>query len=186
LADKADNANEVRQTTIKGSLDPQSITAAFERKGRDKVTYSHRQHSKTEARAEIVQWVSESKRPFNIVKDRGFQSLMKTGRPHYYIPSPTTVSRNVKRVFANVRKRIAKMLQEHKGRLNFATDAWTSPNHKAFIAITVHFEIDGVPMCMLLDLVEVATSHSGVNLAVAFAQILDEFGISEKVRGLMD
>ena len=49
-ADKASNANEVRQTTIKGFLDPQSITAAFERKGKGKVTYSHRQHSKTEAR----------------------------------------------------------------------------------------------------------------------------------------
>jgi hypothetical protein len=184
-ADKANDANEVRRTTVKGSLDPQSITAAFERKGRDKVTYSHRQHTKSEARAEIIQWVSESKRPFNIVNDRGFQSLMKTGRPDYYIPSPTTVSRDVKRVFANVRKRLAKMLQEHKGQLNFATDAWTSPNHKAFIAVTVHFEIDGVPMCMLLDLVEVATSHSGMNLAAAFAQILNEFGISEKVKGLM-
>ena len=73
------------------------------------------------------------------------------------------------------------MLQEHEGDLNFATDAWTSPNHKAFVAVTVHFEIDGVPVQMLLDLVEVATSHSGVNLAAAFALVLDEFGISDKV-----
>ena len=49
-ADKAANANKVRQTTIKGFLDPQSITAAFERKGKGKVTYSHQQHTKTEAR----------------------------------------------------------------------------------------------------------------------------------------
>lgn len=49
-ADKAKSANEVRVTTVKGSLDSQSITAAFERKGKDKVTFSHRQHTKTEAR----------------------------------------------------------------------------------------------------------------------------------------
>jgi len=67
--DKATNANEVCRTTVKGSLDPQSITAAFEWKGRDKVTYLHHQHTKSEVWAEIVQWVSESKRPFNIVKD---------------------------------------------------------------------------------------------------------------------
>src|SRR6202035_2562770 len=97
---------------------------------------------------------------------------MKTGRPEYYIPSPTTVSRDVKKVFINVRKRLAKMLQEHDGDLNFATDAWTSPKHKAFVAATVHFENNGTPMRMLLDLVEVATSHSGVNLAAAFALIL--------------
>jgi hypothetical protein len=56
-----------------------------------------------------------------------------------------------------------------------------SPNHKAFVAITVHFELNGAPMCILLDLVEVAESHSGLNLAAVFARILDEFGISEKV-----
>jgi hypothetical protein len=77
------------------------------------------------------------------------------------------------------------MLQDHDGDLNFATDAWTLPNHKAFIAVTVHFEIDGVAMSMLLDMKEVATSHSGVNLAAAFAQIIDEFGISAKVSNEM-
>jgi hypothetical protein len=58
---------------------------------------------------------------------------------------------------------------------------WTSPNHKAFVAVTVHFENNGEPMCILLDLVEVAESHSGLNLAAAFAKILEDFGISDKV-----
>lgn len=34
---------------------------------------------------------------------------------------------------------------------------------------------------MLLDIVEVAKSHSGVNLAEAFAHMLKEFGIEDKV-----
>ena len=38
---------------------------------------------------------------------------------------------------------------------------------------------------MLLDLVEVAKSHSGVNLAAAFAQVLEEFSISDKVLSKM-
>jgi hypothetical protein len=61
--------------------------------------------------AEIVRWVAENKRPFQIVNDRGFQSLMKTGRPGYHIPSAETVSRDVKRVFIEVRKRISGMLK---------------------------------------------------------------------------
>lgn len=180
-ADNTKNANEVQLTTVKGLLDPQSITATFERTGKGKVKFSHRQHMKTESRAEIVWWVAESKQPSSIVSDRGFQCLMKTGRPEYYIPSPATVSRDVKMVFVNTRKQIAKMLQEHDGVLNFATDAWSSPNHKAYVAVTVHFEHDGKPILMVLDLVEVAMSHSGMNLAAAFAQILDEFRISSKV-----
>src|SRR5271168_102923 len=62
-------------------------------------------------RAEIVRWGSESKQPFKIVTDRAFCSLMKTGRPEYPIPSAETVSRDVRNVFVNVRKRLAKILQ---------------------------------------------------------------------------
>ena len=61
--------------------------------------------------AEIVRWVAESRCPFQIINDRGFQSLMKMGRPGYHLPSAETVSRDTKRVFVSVRKRIAKMLQ---------------------------------------------------------------------------
>jgi hypothetical protein len=65
--------------------------------------------------------------------------------------------------------------------LSFATDAWTSPNNKAYVAVSVHFESNGVPISMLLDIVEVARSHSGLNLAAAFAEILEDFGINDKV-----
>ena len=36
---------------------------------------------------------------------------MQTGRPKYYIPSLTTVSQDVKKVFINVQKQMEKMLQ---------------------------------------------------------------------------
>jgi hypothetical protein len=35
---------------------------------------------------------------------------------------------------------------------------------------------------LLLDLVEVPMSHTGENLAKAFAEVLQTFGIQEKVR----
>jgi len=121
-----------RDVLAKTKLHDGSILAEFQRAGKGKVSYRHTQHTKAEARcvpliqfslptflspfvphfrAEIVRWVSESKRPFKIVEDRGFQSLMKTGRPGYSLPSPSTVSRDVKQVFKCVRKRIAKMLR---------------------------------------------------------------------------
>jgi hypothetical protein len=45
----------------------------------------------------------------------------------------------------------------------------------------VHFENNRVPICMILDVVKVAVSHLGVNLAVAFTDIPVEFGVSDKV-----
>ena len=49
--------------------------------------------------------------------------------------------------------------------------------------MTAHFEHKGAPVSLLLDIVEVGRSHSGVNLAVTFAGILEEFGITNKVSG---
>jgi hypothetical protein len=70
----------------------------------------------------------------------------------------------------------------YPGKLNFATDAWTSPNHRAFIAITVHFAPVGNNPCnFILDVVELPTSHTGKNLAQAFARVMTEFGIQHKV-----
>ena len=76
--------------------------------------------------------------------------------------------------------------QEHDGSLNFATDAWTSPNHRAYIGVMVHFEVKGEKVAMLLDLIEVAESHTGVALATAFAKILHDFSISSKVSVLFE
>jgi len=42
---------------------------------------------------------------------RPFRSLMKTGRPEYHIPSLETASCDARKVFINVHKCIAKMLQ---------------------------------------------------------------------------
>ncbi|GBE80100.1 putative AC transposase [Sparassis crispa] len=157
------------------------ITVAFERKEKGKVTYSVCQHTRTETRAEIVRWVSESLRPFTIIEDHAYQSLMKTGQPEYWIPSCWTVARDVHKVFACCWAHVAKMLQEYDGELSFATDAWTSLNHKAIVTFTVHLQHKGMPLRMVLDVVEVADSHSGVNLATAFAKMVDDFKIAIKM-----
>ena len=60
-------------------------------------------------------------------------------------------------------------------------DAWTSPHHKAYVAVTIHFEQEGKPVSMLLDKVQLAELYSGLTLVVAFAQIFENFGIADKV-----
>jgi hypothetical protein len=71
--------------------------------------------------------------------------------------------------------------ETYDGCLNFATDAWTSPNGRAFVALTVHFEEEGTAVSTLLDIVELAQSHSGVSLARVFARVLDNYKLSQKV-----
>ncbi|KAF8996548.1 hypothetical protein BDZ89DRAFT_892347, partial [Hymenopellis radicata] len=106
------------------------LTTVFARlKSAGAAVYSHIPLTKAETRAECVRWVAESFRPFNVVKDRGFLRLIKSGRPETYVPHPTTVSRDSKVLFAKTRKRLARKLQDYEGRISIAVDGWTAPNH---------------------------------------------------------
>ena len=78
------------------------------------------------SRIEIVRWVAENKRPFAIVKDRGFIDLMKTAHPMYRIPSPATVARDVKHVFVSMRPIIAAKLKV----LTFTVHVAHAANHE--------------------------------------------------------
>ncbi|GLB40080.1 hypothetical protein LshimejAT787_0705900 [Lyophyllum shimeji] len=100
-ANECSTVDEARKSVVSPLNTNGSILASFKLKGKGKVTYSHRQHTRTETRAEIIRWVSET----------------------YWIPSASTVSQDVKLVFGRSCERIAKMLQEHEGAINFATDA---------------------------------------------------------------
>ncbi|KDQ49148.1 hypothetical protein JAAARDRAFT_110387, partial [Jaapia argillacea MUCL 33604] len=106
-----------------------SIFGAFARQGQQPVTVSHRSHTNAE--------------------------LMTAGRPGLSLPSPSTVARDIHSSFGGCRNHIKILLRDHPGRLNFATDAWTSPNHRAFLAWTVHLEYEGSLLSFVLDIVEV-------------------------------
>ncbi|KAG1895337.1 uncharacterized protein F5891DRAFT_960313 [Suillus fuscotomentosus] len=162
-ADSAKDVNKVCHKIVGSILRNGSIIASFEQKGKGKIMYLHRQHTRAETRYGPS------------------MSLIKTGRPEYYIPSPSTVSCNVRLVFAWTRKRVASMLREYKGKINFTMDGWTLPNHRTLVALLVHFKYKGEPLSILLDVIEVAKSHTGEELADTFAKMLDEFDISEKV-----
>lgn len=94
-------------------------------------------------------------RPYAVVKDRGFLSLMKTGHPGYWVPSLSTVIRDTRFVYNRTREKLAHVLQEYEGDVSLSTDAWSSLNHRAFMAITVHFVYKEEPISLLLDVVEV-------------------------------
>jgi hypothetical protein len=108
------------------------ITTFFKRRSESRtVTYSVIQHTKAEIRyvaycipfyhlltsygvyhsREIALWCAESSRPFAIVKDQRLLNLLKTGRPEYAVPSPTTVSRDVRKIFEHTKARLATILQ---------------------------------------------------------------------------
>ncbi len=124
-------------------------------------------------RLEGVKWVAQSNRPMRIVADKGLKRLLKIGRPHFYVPSPSTVSRDVRTTFMEAQVKIALKLQACEGKLSFQMDAWTSPNHKAYVGIMVGFKDKGKVNVLVLDVVKVAKVCFGS--IVPCASLADEF-----------
>ncbi|KAE9403728.1 hypothetical protein BT96DRAFT_814444, partial [Gymnopus androsaceus JB14] len=87
--------------------------------------------------------------------DQKFRELMLAGRPQASLPSRRTVACDIEASFDCCSDRVDKLLQEYTGCINFATDAWTSPNHHAIVAWTAHIQHQGHPLVFLLDVFEV-------------------------------
>lgn len=132
--------------------------------------------------AHIVKWVVESNRPASIISDPELINLLTTGHPHLKVPTPNTVRCDIKAAYEKCQGCITKLLQDHLGRLHFATDAWTLTNHHAFVAWMVYLKHDGTMLAFLLDIIEVPESHTGVALASAFQKMLETFGLEHQVR----
>jgi hypothetical protein len=64
------------------------------------------------------------------------------------------------------------LIQNYDGNLNFATDTWTSPNHCAYVAFTVHFIHGGIPISLPLDFIEVATVRTSIITSTIYFLIL--------------
>jgi hypothetical protein len=115
-----------------------SIFASFSRQGQQPVNISHCTHTAEDTRyvfhsylivslpdeandrAHIARWCAGSNHPFKVVEDREFITLMKAGCPGTSLPSPMTVSRDVKAAFERCRECIDNILKVCPGFYFFA------------------------------------------------------------------
>ncbi|KAI9459954.1 hypothetical protein HD554DRAFT_1599377 [Boletus coccyginus] len=73
-----------------------STHAAIARKDQEPVTDSHREHTNLEVRARIVQWVTESNRPVDIIKRSCAARSPHCLAAHpFHLPSESTISRDI-------------------------------------------------------------------------------------------
>ncbi|KAF8135963.1 hypothetical protein K438DRAFT_1639594, partial [Mycena galopus ATCC 62051] len=83
------------------------------------------------------------------------EEILSAGRPELNIPGRHTLARDLSAAYERSRAHVQSLLEENPGRLSFTTDAWTSPNHRAFVAWTVHLVNDGELLSFPLDIYEV-------------------------------
>ena len=102
----------------------------------------------------IAKWIFHNHRPFAIIQDEELLQMLRMLYAKVDVPSPSTVSRDVREIFALTRKQVGKILQEYPGRLHLCLDGWTSPNVYSFLGITVHRVVNGDLKTFILDFVQ--------------------------------
>ncbi|THH18736.1 hypothetical protein EUX98_g8907 [Antrodiella citrinella] len=146
-------------------------------------------YNKAHFRFLIALWIARRHRPHAIVSDPELLQLFRMLYAKVEVPSPSTVSRDIREIFLMSRANVAAQLQAHVGRLHLCIDGWTSPNVISFLGVTVHYmdteATEGAQMrSFILDFVRLLHNHTGKYLAKQLSQCLREYGIEKKILGI--
>ncbi|KAF7777784.1 hypothetical protein Agabi119p4_3856 [Agaricus bisporus var. burnettii] len=93
------------------------------------------------------------------------------------------LQRDIKVAFIGCRQKLYKHLKDLPGKIHLGTDAWTSPNNRSFISVTIQYKVDGSIQSYVLDVVELPRRHTGQQLAEYLAQVVENFGLEKKFFG---
>jgi hypothetical protein len=73
------------------------------------------------------------------------------------------------------------MFSNLESKVSFTTDCWTSPNNFGFMGITAHWVDSTIPLChTTLAFAPLAGNHGGLELAMAFKDLIREFQLTTK------
>lgn len=141
---------------------------------------------KTEALTQLlVEWVTSDMRPLNIVNDGGLQRVLHFLEPGFAVPSRTHIASIVKRKHADGVDELKSLLQGAE-KVAITTDGWTSKAVRSFSTFTVHFlDSEWRLQSYVLGTRPLDGSHTAVNIATQFSDIVAEYGIADKLAGVV-
>lgn len=130
----------------------------------------------------ITKWIVKDCRPINVIMDEGFVSLMKiaTGSDSFKPPCYSTVTETIIKMYEKEKKNLQVRLQ-NVASVSLTADFWTSVQNKSYVGVTVHYIDNWELQSSVLDVFEVAESHTAANCGETLTKVATEWEISDKV-----
>jgi hypothetical protein len=121
--------------------------------------------------------------PWAFVESHGYEVYRKITTPHYVSPKATAITDRLFIFYDLTKQALKKMLSEASiDHFAITCDGWTSKMGDRFIAVTVHgMDVFMNRMSRVLEVVEVPEEHTIDNLCRRILEVLDYYGIKEKV-----
>ncbi|CAG8810487.1 17682_t:CDS:2, partial [Cetraspora pellucida] len=119
---------------------------------------SHPEIKQKERDSLVVRWIVCDMQPFSVVEEE-----------------------ECNRAISKKKDEVKLTLNQVPGKVAFTSDLWTASNGTSFLSLTIHYvDISWKLKCFLLDIIPMKEWHTGINIANALMDILDENCISEK------
>lgn len=129
----------------------------------------------------LIKMIVSDYQPLSLVENSGFLEYSKKLQPLYKVPSRKTLTTKLLPNEYNKIVAILKKMLENVAGLSITTDIWTSDNNIAYLTVTCHFIFDDRPYSPVLATREMRESHTGVNIANLLSDILNKWGIKDKI-----
>lgn len=108
-------------------------------------------YSEARLRYLIVKWCACNSRPMLIVKDEAYVEQLRMFNQGVAIPSDTTVSRDIRRVFGIAKAHVKAYLAQVPGKKHQTMDGWSSPNVLSVLGNSLTFLVDDEIKTITLD-----------------------------------
>jgi len=112
--------------------------------------------------------------------------MMNVFDPYYRVPDRHQIKEMTILEFNKRRSNIKYDLNKISGKVSFTADMWTSTmSSESYLGLTIHYiNQDWDLQRFLLDIVPFKTQHTGVNIANAISNVLEEFNLINKTLAL--
>ncbi|MBW0586411.1 hypothetical protein O181_126126, partial [Austropuccinia psidii MF-1] len=122
--------------------------------------------------------------PISVSKSTSFQALLELCNPLVLktLVQQKALTAHLPNVYFFHQEKLRALISDSGKQISFTTDTWTSPNIKAFMAITGHFinkEFNLVSV--LLGLMEIEGNHLGQSLANQFLTTLKQYDLEDSI-----
>lgn len=130
-----------------------------------------------------VDWITQKYLPFSFFDDKETQDYFKLICPHFKFPKRSTLRRQVKDRFEQLRARVKDQLQNCSSKMSFTIDGWTSIACKSLYGITINFiDHEWIYHSMVLDFIPSHGKHTGRDISNIFHKCLVEFKLEKKYK----
>lgn len=171
-------------TSARSGTSSRSISPFF-RRG---IEYSDNSQRKTQLDNALALMIATDLQPFNIVNDTGFRNFVSLMDPRYVLPSKYTIREKIMKKIYNDGCQMLKDLLKCVKYVAITSDSWSSRATESYLTVTCHFITEKFELksaVLSTKPLENGINHSAENISNALKDIFIEWGIHDKIAGIV-